>query len=82
MPDIGNTHSLGAVVNNVVTPVPVIVNMGEARVSIPFRWMKLDLAGRLQDDQLPPASRLCGVHRSGDQDWSLILSQHGAAVLP
>jgi len=39
---------------NVLTAIPLHVNIGEARVSIPFRWMKLDLAGRLQDNQLPP----------------------------
>jgi len=49
--NIGNINSLGA---NILTPVPKTINMGEARVSIPFRWMKLDLAGRLQDNQLPP----------------------------
>jgi len=29
--------------------------MGEARVSLPWRDFKLDLAGRLQDDQPRPA---------------------------
>ena len=49
--NISNSHSLGA---NILTPTPVTINLAEARVSLPFRWMKLDLAGRLQDDQLPP----------------------------
>ena len=49
--NIGSIHSLGS---NILSPVPVTINMGEARLSIPFRWMKFDLAGRLQDDQLPP----------------------------
>ncbi len=51
--NIGNSHSLGA---NILSPVPITLNMGEARVSLPWRWMKLDLAGRLQDNQLPPHS--------------------------
>ena len=52
---IGSSHSRGA---NIVSPLPVIVNMGEARVSLPFslnsRTFHLDLAGRLQDDQPRP----------------------------
>lgn len=39
---------------NVVTSAPVIVNMGEARVTLPMRGFKLDLAARLQDDQPRP----------------------------
>lgn len=39
---------------NVVTSAPVIVNMGEARVSLPWNGWKIDLAGRLQDDQPRP----------------------------
>ena len=39
---------------NVVTAAPVHVNMGEARVTVPLRGLKLDLAGRLQDDQPRP----------------------------
>lgn len=51
---IGSSHSVGA---NIVSPLPVTVNMGEARVSLPLqRGMTLDLAGRLQDDQLRPHS--------------------------
>lgn len=49
--DISNSHSLG---DNILTPVPATINLTEARVTLPFRWMKLDLAGRLQDHQLPP----------------------------
>ncbi len=49
--NIGNSHSIGS---NILSPTPVTINLGEARVTIPFRWMKLDLAGRLQDDQLRP----------------------------
>src|SRR5262249_36018973 len=46
---IGNHHSPPG--TNVVSYTPVIVNMGEARVSLPFtlnsRTFKLDIAGRL-----------------------------------
>ena len=67
--NIGNSHSLGA---NILSPAPVTINMGEARVSLPFRWMKLDLAGRLQDDQPPPHQWLCGFHRSRASNWAVI----------
>ena len=49
--NISNIHSEG---DNILTPVPVTINLGEARVTLPLRWMKLDLAGRLQDNQLDP----------------------------
>ncbi len=39
---------------NVVTTAPVLVNMGEAKVTVPWRMLKLDLAVRLQDDQPRP----------------------------
>ncbi len=39
---------------SIVTQAPVIVNMGEARVSLPWQGWKIDLAGRLQDDQPRP----------------------------
>jgi hypothetical protein len=43
---------------NIVSRTPVIVNMAEARVSLPFnldgRTFRLDAAGRLQDDQPRP----------------------------
>jgi hypothetical protein len=44
----------GAGFFNAVTTAPVIVNMGEARVTLPMRGFKLDLAARLQDDQPRP----------------------------
>ena len=49
---IGSRHALGF---NSVSPTPVLLNMGEARVSLPWRNFKLDLAGRLQDNQPRPA---------------------------
>jgi hypothetical protein len=49
---IGNHHLPQ---NNIVSPVPVIVNMAEAHVKVPWRHITLDLAGRLQDDQPRPA---------------------------
>ncbi|HUE63674.1 MAG TPA: hypothetical protein VMO78_04800, partial [Rhizomicrobium sp.] len=39
---------------NVVSQIPVIVNMAEARLSLPWRSWKIDLDGRLQDDQPRP----------------------------
>ena len=39
---------------NVLTPVPVTINMGEARLSVPYSTMRFQLVGRLQDNQLPP----------------------------
>jgi hypothetical protein len=41
--------------NNIVSQVPVIVNMAEAHFAVPFRQFEIDLAGRLQDDQPRPA---------------------------
>lgn len=49
---IGNSHSLGA---NIVSPVPVLLNLAEARVSLPWNGWTFDLAGRIQDDQPRPA---------------------------
>jgi hypothetical protein len=49
---IGNSH---LPLNNIVSPSPVIVNMAEARVTVPFRHFKIDMATRLQDDQPRPA---------------------------
>jgi hypothetical protein len=46
---------------NVVTTAPVIVNMGEARISIPFKGLKLDVAARLQDDQPRPDKGFTGA---------------------
>jgi hypothetical protein len=52
---IGNSHSVGA---NIVSTMPVVVNVGEARISLPVTLgehdFKLDLDGRLQDDQPRP----------------------------
>ena len=39
---------------NVVTTAPVHINMGEARVGFPLSDMRIELAGRLQDDQPRP----------------------------
>jgi hypothetical protein len=54
---IGNSNSVGY---NIISATPVVVNVGEARVSLPFtlnnRTIKLDLAGRIQDDQPYPHS--------------------------
>jgi hypothetical protein len=47
---IGNHHSDV----NIVTQTPVLVNMAEARLSLPWQDWKIDLAGRLQDDQPRP----------------------------
>ena len=52
---IGSSHSPGA---NNLSPTPVLLNLGEARVAFPITLggghLKLDLAGRLQDDQQRP----------------------------
>jgi len=52
---IGTDHSVG---HNIVSATPVIVNIAEARMSLPLalnnRSFHLDLAGRLQDDQPRP----------------------------
>jgi hypothetical protein len=48
---IGSSHSAGA---NIVSTSPMLLNLGEARVSLPWRGWKIDLAGRLQDDQPRP----------------------------
>ena len=39
---------------NIVTSAPVLLNMAEARVSLPWQGLMLDLAGRIQDDQPRP----------------------------
>lgn len=39
---------------NPLTTAPVTIDIGEARVSVPWSWAKLDVAARLQDDQLRP----------------------------
>lgn len=45
----------GYLARNIVTTSPVKVNMGEARVTLPWRAFKLDLSARMQDDQPRPA---------------------------
>ena len=51
---IGNHHSPGV---NVVSSTPVVLNMADARLSLPFaQSFRLDLASRLQDDQPRPNS--------------------------
>ncbi|HEY2010123.1 MAG TPA: capsule assembly Wzi family protein [Rhizomicrobium sp.] len=48
---IGTRNSTGA---NIVSPVPVLLNLGEARMSVPWHGWKIDLAGRVQDNQPYP----------------------------
>ena len=48
---IGSSHSPG---RNIVSTTPVRMNAAEARISLPWRGVKLELAGRLQDDQPRP----------------------------
>ena len=52
--DIGNSRAPAG--SNIVSATPVRVNMGEARVSLPWNGVRFDLAGRLQDDQPQPHS--------------------------
>ena len=40
---------------NPLTTAPVTIDIGEARVSVPWSTVKLDLAARVQDDQLRPS---------------------------
>jgi hypothetical protein len=55
---ITNSHTPAGY--NILTRVPLLLNMAEARVSLPFtlnnRTFKLDIAGRVQDDQPRPNS--------------------------
>lgn len=65
--NIGLSQSAG---NNILTPVPVHLNMGEARVRLPVRLghakgVTLDLAGRLQDDQLRPHQGFAAAIEAG-----------------
>ncbi len=46
---------------NVVTTAPVHLNIGEARVALPFRDWRIELAGRLQDDQPRPQRGFTGA---------------------
>jgi hypothetical protein len=55
--NIGSNHSVGF---NIVSTTPVLLNMGEARVTLPWRGFKLDLAGRIQDDQPRPSHGVLG----------------------
>ncbi|MEI9991443.1 MAG: capsule assembly Wzi family protein [Rhizomicrobium sp.] len=48
---VSNPNNLAG---NVATTAPVHINMGEARVAVPFRNVDVVLEGRLQDDQLRP----------------------------
>jgi len=63
---IGSKHAPGV---SVVTGYPVIVNMAEARFSLPLtlggRSTRLDLAGRLQDDQPRPHNGLAAALEVG-----------------
>jgi hypothetical protein len=52
---------------NIVTTAPVTVDLGEARITLPFRDVNFVIAGRLQDDQPRPdhgfaASIETGLH--------------------
>ncbi|HWA70604.1 MAG TPA: capsule assembly Wzi family protein [Rhizomicrobium sp.] len=53
---IGDARSIGA---NAVSPLPVKLNLAEARIRLPFdlgrQGFTLDLAGRVQDDQPRPS---------------------------
>ncbi len=48
---IGSPQAPGA---NIVTTTPVTINIGEARIRVPFSWGSIDVATRLQDDQPRP----------------------------
>ena len=50
---------------NVVTSAPVIVNLAEARVDIPFHGWKLNIAARVQDDQPRPDKGFTGAIEAG-----------------
>ena len=49
------TATLGPPPGNPLTTAPVTIDIGEARVSVPWTGVKLDLVARIQDDQLRPA---------------------------
>jgi hypothetical protein len=55
---IGSSHAPGT---NIVTTAPVLLNLAEARVSLPWHNLKLDLAGRIQDDQPRPHGGFAGA---------------------
>lgn len=48
---ISSPNSIGA---NPITSTPVTINIGEARVSLPFQRLSLQVVGRAQDDQPRP----------------------------
>jgi Capsule assembly protein Wzi len=50
---------------NVVSAVPVVINLAEARVTIPFKGVKFDLAARVQDDQPRPDHGFTGAFEAG-----------------
>jgi hypothetical protein len=64
--EIGNARSAGV---NIVSPVPVKLNMGEARIRLPVRLGRegftLDLAARLQDDRPRPAHGFAAAIEAG-----------------
>ena len=49
---IGSSQAPGSI--NIVTAAPALFNLAEARVSLPWQSIRLDLAGRIQDDQSRP----------------------------
>ncbi len=49
---IGSSHTPPGY--SILTTAPVLVNMAEARVSLPWQSLRLDVAGRIQDDQPRP----------------------------
>lgn len=69
---IGSAHAIGA---NILTPLPVKLNLAEARIRLPLRLgglggmgghsLSLDLAGRVQDDQLRPSRGFAAAIEAG-----------------
>ncbi len=63
---LGNTFTLSLhraqistpenLAGNVVTTAPVTINLAELRISLPWRGYKIEIAGRIQDDQPRPKS--------------------------
>ena len=51
---IGTSHTPGGY--NIVSTLPVLLNLAEARVGLPWNGFRVDLAGRVQDDQPRPRS--------------------------
>jgi len=46
---------------NMVTAAPVLLNLAEARICLPWKSLRLDLAGRIQDDQPRPHQGMAGA---------------------